>query len=249
MIKAILYKIIVLMFFCVLLLRNVNLNAGAYDRVEEAEKQHQPHIDSLFDSLGVEYPPERVLIIVYKNEQILQLWIKPDSQENFSPIRDYRFTAYCGSLGPKRKQGDLQIPEGFYKINCFNPNSRFHLALGINYPNASDLILSDKNRPGGDIAIHGEAVTIGCIPSGNQAIEELYLICSDTYTRNRKTIPVYIFPCIMDSTGMEMLAPIAKADSCLLAFWNNLKQGYDIFMDSKKLLSFHVNQRGRYVFE
>ncbi len=247
--KPILYKIIVLICLYVLLLANSNLYAGAYDRVEEAKKQYQLQIDSLFDSLGVKYPPEMVLIVAYKNEQILQLWIKPDSQEIFLPIRNYRFTAYSGRLGPKRKQGDLQIPEGFYRINCFNPNSRFHLALGINYPNASDMILSDRNRPGGDIAIHGEAVTIGCIPIGNQTIEELYLICSDTYTRNRKTIPVYIFPCIMDSTGMEMLAQIAKTDSLLLAFWNNLKQGYDIFMTCKKLLNFRVNQRGRYVFE
>ena len=69
-----------------------------------------------------------------------------------------------GTMGPKRLQGDYQVPEGFYYINEFNPNSNYHLHLGLNYPNASDKILSDSLRPGGDIYIHGSCVSIGCIP-------------------------------------------------------------------------------------
>ncbi|MEJ7677428.1 MAG: L,D-transpeptidase family protein [Segetibacter sp.] len=82
-----------------------------------------------------------------------------------------------GAIGPKRLQGDYQVPEGFYYINEFNPKSTYHLSLGINYPNASDRVLSDSIKPGGDIYIHGNCVTIGCIPLQNDQIEELYILC------------------------------------------------------------------------
>jgi len=233
----------------ILLIVTIGASENSSDRVGEARRWHQSQIDSLFDNLGVVYPPERVLITAYKNEQILQLWIKPKNQNGFLLAREYKFTAYCGKLGPKRKQGDLQIPEGFYYINCFNPRSRFHLALGINYPNASDKILSDKRHPGGDVAIHGSSVTIGCIPIGNEAIEELYIIYLDTKSKGQRKIPVYIFPCQMDSTNMITLEKIAEEDSVLLSFWQNLKQGYDIFVRHKKIVKFRVDNKGRYIYE
>lgn len=83
------------------------------------------------------------------------------------------------------------------------------MSLRINYPNASDRILGSKINPGGDILIHGEAVTIGCIPVGNPGIEELYLICLDTKNHRHNRIPVYIFPCQMDSANMDSLKKIA----------------------------------------
>ncbi len=227
----------------------MNGTANESDRVSEARKKHQSQIDSQFDSLGIEYPPEQVLITAYKKEQILQLWAKSKYDSIFLLAQEYKFTAYCGALGPKRKRGDLQIPEGFYHINCFNPRSRFHLAMGINYPNASDRILGSKRDPGGDIAIHGSAVTIGCIPIGDEAIEELYIICYDTKFRNQRKIPVFIFPCQMDSANMVMLKQFAGEDTTLLKFWNNLKQGYDIFMKQKNPVKFYVNRKGEYIYE
>ena len=83
-----------------------------------------------------------------------------------------------GTTGPKRLQGDFQVPEGFYHINEFNPNSNYHLSMGLNYPNSSDRILSDSLRPGGEIYIHGSCVSVGCIPLNDDEIEELYLIAS-----------------------------------------------------------------------
>ncbi|MGQ9665517.1 MAG: L,D-transpeptidase family protein [bacterium] len=224
-------------------------NGDSFDSVSEARKNCGPTIDSLFDSLGIEYPPEQVLIVAYKDAQVLQLWAKPQNGDTFLPVREYKFTAYCGTLGPKRKRGDLQIPEGFYHINCFNPRSRFHLALGINYPNASDRILGSKQDPGGDIAIHGSTVTIGCIPIGDKAIEEVYIICMDTKSRTERKIPVYIFPCLMDSTNMIMLKEIADEDTILSSFWTNLKKGYDIFIKQKTPIKFSVNRRGEYIYE
>jgi murein L,D-transpeptidase YafK len=99
-----------------------------------------------------------------------------------------------GSLGPKRIQGDYQVPEGFYYVNEFNPNSNYHLALGLNYPNASDKILSDSVQPGGDIYIHGSCVTTGCIPIKDDQIEELYVLTTFARNLGQDFIPVHIFP-------------------------------------------------------
>ncbi len=97
----------------------------------------------------------------------------------FRLVASYPILAVSGGPGPKRREGDKQVPEGFYEIDRFNPKSLFHLSLGLNYPNAADRVLSDREHPGGDIFIHGSNVTVGCAPLGNDAIEELYLAALD----------------------------------------------------------------------
>ena len=84
-------------------------------------------------------------------------------------------------MGPKLKEGDKQIPEGIYSIAYLNPNSSYHLSLKVDYPNAFDRAKARaeaRTDLGGDIFIHGKAVTIGCIPIGDTAIEEVFLMAS-----------------------------------------------------------------------
>jgi len=176
------------------------------------------------------------------------LWACPETLETFSLVKQYPFAAFSGTLGPKRKQGDLQIPEGFYYINHFNPFSTFHLSLRINYPNRSDSILGVKGNLGGEIRIHGSAVTIGCIPIGNEAIEELYIICVDTKSAGQSDIAVYIFPCRMDSLGMVFLKVISGTNNEIFSFWQNLKKGYDIFNETHQELIFSVDEFSKYIF-
>ena len=102
-----------------------------YPRVRQARENCEHYIDSLFQTKGLNYPPEEILIVAYKKEQLVDLWARPDTSETFLFIKKYPFTAFSGVLGPKRKQGDLQIPEGFYYINHFNPYSNFHLSMKI----------------------------------------------------------------------------------------------------------------------
>ncbi len=240
------------LYFAIVFISLIITNSASENRadhVREAREKHQLQIDSLFDSLDVEYPPEKVLITAYKKEQILQLWVKSKHQTEFLKAREYEFTAFSGKLGPKRKRGDTQIPEGFYHVTRFNPRSQFHMSLRLNYPNASDRILGDRIDPGGDILIHGEAVTIGCIPIGNAGIEELYLICLDTKNHGHNRILVYIFPCQMDSANMDTLKRIAGKDTILWTFWQNLKDGYDIFVKNKKIIEFRVDDKGKYSYD
>src|SRR5690606_11025729 len=95
--------------------------------------------------------------------------------EKFTLVKTYPVCSSSGLPGPKRKKGDRQTPEGFYHIDRFNPQSAFHLSLGINYPNSSDKILGHSD-PGGDIFIHGSCVTIGCVPLTDDLIKEVYVL-------------------------------------------------------------------------
>jgi len=219
-----------------------------YPRVRQARENCEQIIDSLFQTKELAYPPEEILIVAYKKERLVQLWTRPETLKTFSLVKEYPFTAFSGTLGPKRKQGDLQIPEGFYYINHFNPYSNFHLSMKINYPNQSDRILSPQGNLGNEIRIHGSYVTIGCIAIGDGAIEELYIICVDMKSNGQYMIPVYIFPSKMDCQGWSELQQFAGRDTVLLQFWHNLRQGYDLFKATHQKLSYRVDTNGQYIY-
>ena len=125
-----------------------------------------------FKAKGLKWPAKYIYIRSFKYDSNLEVWVKNDQKEAFKLFKSYKVCALAGTLGPKRMQGDYQVPEGFYHINEFNPNSMYHLSLGLNYPNLSDRMLSDSLQPGGDIYIHGSCVTTGCIPITDQQVEE-----------------------------------------------------------------------------
>ena len=206
-------------------------------------------IQENFNTTGLSYPPKCIFILIFKLEGLVELWATDDDNSKFKLFTVYPITASSGTLGPKRKQGDLQIPEGFYHIDRFNPWSSFHLSLGINYPNKSDRILKTGADPGGDIFIHGSSVTIGCIPIGNSAIEELYITALDVKTGGQRKIPVHIFPYRMNElANIETLQVVSQGKPKLTEFWQNLREGYDIFQRSKKLPEFRIDDDGKYIF-
>jgi len=142
----------------------------------------------LADSNFIMYP-QKLTIIGLKHEQILEVWGERNGQKSFIGI--YPFTAFSGHLGPKFKSGDRQIPEGIYKIGYLNPNSKFHLSMQLNYPNDFDKRMAQKEKRtnlGGEIMIHGKNVTVGCIPIGDQSIEELYYLVEKVGIKNTKVI-------------------------------------------------------------
>ncbi|MGH2566141.1 MAG: L,D-transpeptidase family protein, partial [Ginsengibacter sp.] len=112
-----------------------------------------------FESKGLEWPAKYVYIRSFKYDAQLEVWVKNTAKEKYRLFKTYKVCMQSGTLGPKRLQGDYQVPEGFYYINEFNTHSNYHLALGLNYPNTSDKILSDTFHPGGAIFIHGSCVS------------------------------------------------------------------------------------------
>ena len=127
--------------------------------------------------LGIRYPPRRIRILVFKRERSLELW-GANQAGPFYRLARFPVLAASGVLGPKRKEGDLQVPEGFYRISHLNPQSRFHLSLKVNYPNRDDVANSKVARSeiGSDIFIHGNRVSIGCVAIGDPAIEKLFCL-------------------------------------------------------------------------
>ena len=142
----------------------------------------------LADSNFIIYP-QKLTLIGLKNEQILEVWGERNKQQTH--IGSYPFTAFSGQLGPKFREGDRQIPEGIYGIGYLNPNSKYHLSMQINYPNAFDKAMAKREKRtnlGSAIMIHGKDVTVGCIPIGDDSIEELYFLVEQVGIKNTKVI-------------------------------------------------------------
>lgn len=155
---------------------------------EQARARLQPH----FDAAGVAYPPTRITLLALKEEARLELWAEGEGGAVW--IRDLPIEGLSGGPGPKLREGDGQVPEGFYRVVGFNPNSAYHLSMKLNYPNAFDLRHAEaegRDQPGSDIFIHGKNVSIGCLAMGDPAIEELFVLAHDV---GRSSIEVAIAP-------------------------------------------------------
>jgi murein L,D-transpeptidase YafK len=197
---------------------------------------------------GISANYAEVFLRGFKKEQKLELWAKNKGGSNYTLIKTYDFCTTSGELGPKRRSGDRQIPEGFYDVDYFNPNSQYFLSIRINYPNRSDQILSDPLNPGDGIFIHGECVTIGCIPVGTDSMKEIYILAARAKSHGQ-TIPVHIFPTKLDQIGYNNLISEYRGNTDLINFWENLKQGHDYFEAYKIVPEVRVNPKGRYVYE
>jgi len=130
-----------------------------------------------FQFAGVPWPPERVTLVATKETRRLELWAL--HERRWVHVRDYRIKGLSGGFGPKLREGDRQVPEGRYRITALNPNSRFHLSMKLDYPNAFDRAQADKEGRGdlgGDIFIHGGELSRGCLAVGNNAVEELFVM-------------------------------------------------------------------------
>ena len=149
-----------------------------FPRVADAMNRKADTLRKQFAVAGLQWPAREIYIRSFKYDSQLEVWVRNNPTEPFRLFKTYSVCALAGTLGPKRMEGDYQVPEGFYYINEFNPKSNYHLSLGLNYPNASDRVLSDSLMPGGDIYIHGSCVTTGCIPVNNEQIEELYILAA-----------------------------------------------------------------------
>ncbi|MEO6327990.1 MAG: L,D-transpeptidase family protein [Ginsengibacter sp.] len=201
-----------------------------------------------FEAKGLQWPAKFVYIRSFKYDANLEIWVKNAAKDQYKLFKTYKVCMQSGTMGPKRLQGDYQVPEGCYYINEFNPNSNYHLALGLNYPNASDKILSDSLRPGGDIYIHGSCVSVGCIPVTDKQIEEIYVITSYAKNNGEEFIPVHVFPIKYDQKkSLEYLQASAKNNPALEKFALKLKPLFDRFQETKQLPIVMIDKKGEYI--
>ena len=242
-------------FYIIVILNMINLTLFAgdflndqkrYSRVRTAIKEKDELIKNTLKNNNIKLNELNILIIAYKQEDILEIYAKNKTDKAYKKIETYNIVSKSGVLGPKRMEGDLQVPEGFYYIDRFNPASSYYLSLGINYPNDSDRKKSDKPRLGGDIFIHGSTVTIGCMPITDDKIKEIYLYAVYAKDNGQNKIPVYIFPFKMNDSNFDYYKK--QYNKSLVDFWTNIKKGYDLFENNKKELNIKVDSNGNYVF-
>jgi murein L,D-transpeptidase YafK len=156
--------------------------ATVASRVAEHGPAARGRLAPAFARAGVAYPPRAVTLVGLKREARLEVYAGSRWGDQ-AFVTSYPILAASGGRGPKLREGDLQVPEGVYGIESLNPNSRFHLALRVNYPNALDRrrgAADGRARLGGDIMIHGNAVSIGCLAMGDAVAEELFVLAADT---------------------------------------------------------------------
>jgi len=147
-----------------------------------------------FAQANVNYPPHELAYLAFKEERQLQVYARNTASERWRFIKQYRVHAASGGPGPKLAEGDRQVPEGIYEAEFLNANSRFHLSIHLNYPNNFDrqMALHDKrSKLGGDIMIHGNAVSIGCLAMGDQGAEDLFILAAQV---NRDRIRIIVSP-------------------------------------------------------
>ena len=214
----------------------------------DANSRMEDSLKKQFQKQNLTWPPQAMYLRSFKFDRQLEIWVKSNSKDPYKLFKTYKVCQQSGSMGPKRVEGDYQVPEGFYYINEFNPNSNYHLSLGLNYPNASDRILSDANRPGSAIYIHGDCVSTGCIPITDAPIEELYFLASNVRNQGQEFIPVHVFPVRYNvKKSMDFLENSMKDNAYLQHFNTNIKEVFDYFETKKELPIILINRKGDYV--
>lgn len=212
----------------------LSAEALAADKVTEVRDRRKADLQALLAAVGLSYPVDEVYLRAFKEERELELWAGKKGQP-LTLVKRYPFCAASGELGPKRREGDLQVPEGLYVVPEFNPTSNFHLSMKVSYPNASDRLRSDRQRPGGLIYLHGSCASIGCIAIEDGPIEEVYLLALDARVR---PIRFDIFPRRLTDEAMGALD-----DSPHASLWKELKPAFDGFETSRRPARFTVDAK------
>lgn len=180
-----------------------------------------------------------IFIRIFKEESELEVW-KQREDGHFYHFKSYPICNWSGEIGPKVREGDMQSPEGFYKITQWqlNPNSQFHLAFNLGYPNAFDRA---NKRDGDFLMIHGRCKSAGCYAMTDALMEEIYALAREAFVGGQDAIQVHAFPFRLTDENMRK-----HASSPHIKFWASLKEGYDYFELTRQVPAVGVCGR-RYV--
>ncbi len=173
------------------------------ERLEQFGLSVEDRLKPVFAAAGVRFPPTDLALVAFKDAKTLELYAR-DADQPWRFVKAYPVLAASGGPGPKLMEGDRQVPEGVYHLESLNPNSRFHVSLRLDYPNAWDRQMAQADGRadlGGDIMIHGSSASIGCLAMGDEAAEELFVLSALT---GRDRVKIVISP-----TDLRAHAPMA----------------------------------------
>ncbi len=164
-----------------------------------------------------------IMVRIFKEEATLEVWKLQKSTGRYAFLKDYEICAWSGVLGPKKKEGDRQAPEGFYTIRPaqMNPNSKYHLSFNMGYPNAFDRSLG---RTGSELMVHGACSSRGCYSMTDEHIQEIYTLGRLAFQGGQRDFQVNAYPFRMTPRNMAR-----HRNDPNMPFWMMLKEGYDHF--------------------
>ncbi len=167
-------------------------------------------------------PGSPMFVRIFKEESELEVWKQRDDGR-FHHFKTYPICTWSGELGPKLQEGDKQAPEGFYTIakSQMNPNSSFHLAFNIGYPNAYDRA---HGRTGSALMVHGKCKSAGCYAMTDALIEEIYALARESFDAGQASFHVHAYPFRMTEANMDR-----HKSAPWHGFWKVLKEGHDLF--------------------
>ena len=168
-----------------------------------------------------------ILIRTYKQESEFEIW-KKASDGKYALLKTYPMCRWSGQLGPKTREGDRQVPEGFYSLSPsqLNPNSSFYVSMNVGYPNSLD---KAYGRSGGLIMVHGACSSAGCMSMTDEQIAEIYALTREAFTGGQSQVQIQSMPFRMTPKNFAKF----RADPNI-AFWKNLKEGADHFEVTKQ---------------
>lgn len=165
---------------------------------------------------------DKAHIRIFKREKRLELWLRR-ALGRYELFRNYDICAFSGILGPKLREGDLQAPEGFYRVGKrqLNPNSRHHLSFNLGFPNAFD---QQHGRTGSALMVHGGCSSTGCYAITDGSVDQVYAVVEAALGDGQDAVDVHVFPFPLTEAALA-----AQSANPWLPFWRNLKQGFDLF--------------------
>lgn len=195
-------------------------------RAKAAARRVRPTLERDLTAKGLHFG-DPVFLRAFKEEKQLEIWMRQRKTGGYELFRTWPIAAQSGKPGPKLAEGDGQVPEGFYSVppSAMKPDSKYHLAFNIGYPNAYD---RHHGRHGSLIMIHGNQVSIGCLAMTDAGIEQIYTLCDAAHDHGQKSFQVHIFPFRMTAARMEK-----ESTNEWSAFWKELRNGYDHFEKNK----------------
>lgn len=181
-----------------------------------------------------------LFVRIFKLEGELEVWLF--SEQKYKLFKKYYICSYAGYPGPKLREGDWQSPEGFYVVDesLMHPDSNYHLAFNIGYPNSLDVTLG---RTGSAIMVHGNCSSSGCFAMTDKRIEEIYTLAHLAFKNGQPSFGVHIFPFRMTAANMEKFKC-----SPWFSFWQNLAEGYDYFEKNRLVPQISVAEN-KYVID
>ncbi|MFI8417565.1 peptidoglycan meso-diaminopimelic acid protein amidase [Serratia sp. NPDC078593] len=179
-----------------------------------------------------------VYIQIFKEERQLELYAKMGNE--FRLVNTFPICKYSGGLGPKRREGDLKSPEGFYSVDVrhLKPDSKYYRAINIGFPNDYDRA---QGYSGAYLMIHGECKSIGCYAMTNDYMDEIYRYVEAAFAYGQSRVNISIYPFRMTEQNMQR-----HRSSNYLNFWQQLKPGYDYFVENRQPPMINV-ANGQYV--